>query len=174
MAAEQALGCPVAELRLLLMLQNPPGCSLPLLEHLALWCMGDVPGRGARCRCWLLAAFPPPPPAGRRKAHTGSRWQGSPGTVRQPQGQCHTPQQLPLAFPGVRASGLSVVFFCGYGLTLPLPRHLLGSPATAVVAMTPLLCQASPPAGLVMAGAKLANLNRAAASDWRVGTWAWC
>lgn len=112
--------------------------------------------------------------AGERRTRAADG-QGSPGMERQPQGQCHTPQQLPLAFLGVRASGLSVFFFfCGYGLTLPLPRHLLGSPATVVVAMTPLLPQASPPTGLVMAGAKLDSLNKAAASDWRVGTWTWC
>ena len=69
MAAEQALGCPGAELRLLLMLQKPPGCSSHLLEYLALWCTGNVPGRGTWCQCWLLAAFPPPPlPARRRTA----------------------------------------------------------------------------------------------------------
>lgn len=31
--------------------------------------------------------------------------------VRQPQGECHVPQQLPLAFLGVSGLGLSVVFF---------------------------------------------------------------
>lgn len=151
LASEQALGCPGAELHLLLMLQKPPGCSPCLHVLQSIWLCGAqvMSQAGARSACagsslpsLLLLR------AGERRKQAADG-QGSLGTVRQPQGQCQVPQQLPLAWPFQQQ--VSQVcwwgFLSGCGLTLPLPGHPPGPPATAVVAVTPLLPHPTPPQG---------------------------
>lgn len=59
------------------------------------------------------------------------------------------PQQLSPAFPEVMG-WVCWMFFSGYGLTLPLPRHPPGPPATAVVAVTPPSPSSIPTTGLVV------------------------